>query len=273
MSRKLFSFLISLTLAIIPFKTMASTLEPIDITLHVDDAYPPYSFTGKNGQASGLYIDILRTAFDRMKQYRVMLKPVPWQRGKNLMEQGQGIGLAPAFYHGHDWPYLHPYSLPFYVETIQIYCREELIEDDQIWPKDFQKYRIGNVQGFDGWGGTEFRQLVKAGKILYSEFPSSEVLIKSGMLGRVDCLLMEKTAFQIEYTKLAKELENRVTPYNVLISGAVSGKDPVYIGYSKPALLSGKHPYLPDFMQALDNEIYHMQKSGEIDRIMSQGSL
>ena len=123
--------------------------------------------------------------------------------------------------------------------------------------------------GFDGWGGAEFHQMVKTKKILYEESPSSMVLIKKGMLGRVDCLLMEATAFKLEYTKLKKELEERGTPYSPLASGPVTGEDPVYIGYSKPARLLGEHPYMLGFMQAVDNEIYLMQKSGEIDRIMS----
>ena len=83
---------------------------------------------------------------------------------------------------------------------------------------------------------------------------------------------MEETAFKIEYNKLKKEFESSGTHYTPIEIGPITGEDPVYIGYSNPARRSGKYPHMYDFMRAVDNQIYLMQKSGEIDRIMSQGT-
>lgn len=243
--------------------------EKVDVTIYVDDAYKPFSFRGKDGKAEGIYINVLTTAFSRMQNFNVTIKPIPWKRGKHLMETGEGFGLAPAFYHGHDWPYLHPYSLAFYTETITAVCSEEELKTSRLnWPDDYIGLRIGNVSGYDGWGGTKFRQMVKEGTIKYEEAKgSAENILKLGA-GRVNCIMMEDTAFDYSYGKL--KLSGQYNQKMARIKkGAIIGVDPVYIGYSKTARKNGKYPFQFDFMQAFDNEIYKMIKSGEIKQIMS----
>jgi len=244
--------------------------EKVDVTIYVDDAYKPFSYKGKDGDAKGIYINVLKKAFSRMDGYHVELKPIPWKRGKHIMEAGDGFGLAPAFYHGHDWPYLYPYSLPFYTETVTAVCSEEVLATSRLnWPEDYIGLRIGNVAGYDGWGGVEFRKLVKAGKIKYQEAKgSAENILKLGA-GRVQCIMMEDTAFDYAYGKL--KLSGKYNERMARIrKGAIIGVDPVYIGYSKTARLKGTYPFQFDFMQAFDSEIYKMTKSGEIKKIMSE---
>ena len=246
--------------------------EKIDVTIYVDDAYKPFSFKGKDGKAKGIYINVLSTAFSRMKDFNVTIRPIPWKRGKHLMETGDGFGLAPAFYHGHDWPYLYPYSLAFYTETITAVCTDQVLETPRLnWPEDYIGLRIGNVAGYDGWGGTEFRKLVKDGKIQYQEAKgSAENILKLGAR-RVHCIMMEDTAFDYSYAKL--KLSGQYSERMARIKkGAIIGVYPVYIGYSKTARKMGKYPFQFDFMQAFDNEIYKMIKSGEIKKIMSSYS-
>ena len=241
---------------------------PIDVTIHVDDAYRPFSFNDK-GQAKGMYIDVLKAAFSRMKNFKVNIKTVPWTRGKLLMKNGEALGLAPAFFHGHDWPYLHPYSLPFYTETIVVICQEKILPKNN-WPQDYIGLKIGNVTGFDGWGGEEFRKLVKAGKIKYEEVNGTKENIVKLLLNRIDCILMEEKAFEYQFKKIQNTKKHAALAKKAKIKTAVIiGTDPVYIGYSKPARLNNKYPYQFDFMQAFDSEIYKMIKSGEIAKIMN----
>jgi len=123
----------------------------------------------------------------------------------------RGFGLAPAFFHGHDWPYLHPYSLGFYTETITAVCSEKILEYPRVnWPEDYIGLSVGNVSGYDGWGGLAFRELVKQKKINYQEAKgSAENILKLGA-GRVDCIMMEDTAFDYAYSKL--KLSGRLYP-------------------------------------------------------------
>lgn len=239
----------------------------IEVTIHVDDAYKPFSYA-ERGEAKGMYIDVLRTAFSRMQGFRVTLKPVPWQRGKQMMAEGKGFGLAPAYFHGHDWPYLYPYSLPFYTETVVAICAEEVLATPRPnWPNDYLDLKIGNGRGYDGWGGELFHSLVKAGKIKYEEAPgSSQNVLKLGA-GRVDCIMMESRVFDYELQRL-KQTGHYKAGMKSLKQGAVIGTDPVYIGYSRTAREQGKYPFQFEFMQAFDSEIYRMIKSGEIPKIM-----
>lgn len=240
-----------------------------EVTIFVDDAYKPYSFKNADGEAEGIYIDILKTAFSRMPEYAVNLEPVPWKRGKLLMERGEGLGLAPAFFHGHDWPYLYPYSLPIYDEKIISVCHESVLNKTRPnWPKDYIGLRVGNVAGFDGWGGDAFYDLVQQGKIVYEEAKGSvESIIKLG-LGRVQCIMMEENAFDQEHARLLMTGEYDQEKFHALRKGAFVGMDPVYVGYSKKAILSGDYPFHMEFRQAFDTEIYKMTKSGEIRQIM-----
>ncbi len=121
---------------------MALTVGPlyaadIDITIHVDDDYRPFSYA-EDGEPKGIYIEILKTASSRLEGYNVQLVPIPWKRGKLMMERGQGFGLTPVFYHGHDWPYLYPYSISYYTETIIAVCRVSVFDRQRTrWPHDY----------------------------------------------------------------------------------------------------------------------------------------
>ncbi len=241
-----------------------------EVTILVDDAYKPFSYE-EEGIAKGMYVEILRTAFTRMDKYKVSLKPVPWKRGKKIMEEGKGFGLTPAFFHGHDWPYLYPYSLPFYTEKIIAVCDKKVLEKPRPnWPEDFIGLRIGNVAGFDGWGGEAFRRLVKNGKIAYEEAKGSNLNIVKLGKGRVDCIMMEEKAFDYQFKRLKETGKYDEGGKDVIVQKANTiGTDPVYIGYSRTARLAGKYPFQDDFMQELDSILYKMLKNGEIDKIMA----
>lgn len=240
---------------------------PQAVTILVDDAYKPYSYFA-DGQVRGMYVDVLRAVFARMDGYAVTLEAVPWPRGKKMMEEGTGLGLAPAFFHGHDWPYLYPYSLPFYTETIIAVCTaENLAQPRPNWPDDYKGLIIGNVAGFSGWGGEAFYKLVEAKQIFYEEAPSSSSNILKLGAQRVDCVMMEERAFDYEYKRLRESGEYEET-YAEAVKGAVIGTDPVYIGYSKTARTKGLYPFQDDFMQTFDSILYTMLKSGEVSEIM-----
>ena len=102
----------------LPYESRAE--EPIKTTIYIDDNYRPFSYQ-QDGVAQGLYVQVLQRAFAQIKGFDINLVAVPWDRGKRMVKQGKAFGLAPAFYHGHDWPYMYPYSQPFYTETIPLH--------------------------------------------------------------------------------------------------------------------------------------------------------
>lgn len=245
-----------------------ASAQNIKVVIHVDDSYKPYSYA-KDQKPMGMYIDVLKTAFSRMEGFDVTMKPIPWKRGKKLMEQGKGFGLAPAFFHGHDWPYLYPYSLPFYTEKIIAVLTERNGNTPRNdWPDDFIGLRVGNVAGFDGWGGDKFHALVKERKILYHEVGGSEQIIRMLAAERLDCIMMEEGAFDHQLKRMKKSGLYDEKKHAKLIKGPTIGTDPVYIGYSEPAIKKGNYPYAYKFQKAFDVTLYRMIKNGEIPRIM-----
>ncbi len=251
------------------FLPMNSYGKDIEVTIHVDNNYKPFCYE-ENGEAKGIYVKILKAAFSKMDGFAVTLKPVPWKRGKLMMKEGDGLGLTPAFFHGHDWPYLYPYSLPFYTETIVTICNRKILSEKRSnWPDDYQNLTIGNVAGFDGWGGDEFRALVQEGKIKYFESHGSEKTIKMLINERYDCIMMEKFAFESEIKRFIENGMYDEKKHPTLQQGAIIGTDSVYIGYSEPAIKLGKYPFYSDFRKLFDATIYKMIKSGEINIIIS----
>ena len=92
--------------------SLCASAEPIDVTIHVDGNYQPYSYRDEDGNAAGVYVEILREAFSRLEDFSVTLKPVPWDRGKLIMEEGKGLGLAPAFFMAMTGPTCIPTPCP-----------------------------------------------------------------------------------------------------------------------------------------------------------------
>ncbi len=240
---------------------------PIAVTIYVDNAYKPFSYSNQ-GLTQGIYVDILRQAFAKMPEYDVNILAVPWNRGKNMMRQGKGLGLVPAYFHGHDWPYLYPYSLPLFEETLIAVCQPVLLKQPSPnWPEDYHGLVIGGVTGFDGWGGHEFREKVKQNKITYQEINSGEKLVTMLLKNRFDCIMMEATAYKYHQRKNPKkfaQLSSNKQPQKATTIGVDWG----FLGYSAVALASDEYSYAKDFRKRFDIVIYQMKKSGDIEKIL-----
>jgi polar amino acid transport system substrate-binding protein len=238
----------------------------IDVTVYVDDGYPPYTFLDK-GRANGVYVKILEKAFANMKGYNVDIEAVPWQRGKRLLEVGKGFALVPPYFHGHDWPYIWPYSLPILNETVVVMCRDKILERPRpVWPDDYIGLKIGINTGFDGYGGDRFRKLVKDGKIQLSEVHTTEQNILMLSRGRTDCYMITRLSYAWEIGRLKAAGKIDGMSYSKIKEGAVLQVDPGYMGFTDKD--NGKFPFKQDFVKQFDIQIYKMTKSGEIQRII-----
>jgi polar amino acid transport system substrate-binding protein len=248
--------------------TGSVSAESIKVTIYTDDSLQPYSYK-ENGEVKGTYVNIIKTVFDRMKGYDVKITAVPWKRGKKLMETGKGFGLATAYFHGHDWPYLYPYSLPLASDVLNVYCTSETLQNQRLeWPGDYQQLRIGRPSGFSGWGGPKFDEMVKAKKITLEESKGSVTQILKLGAGRVDCIIMDQTTYNVEYNKAVSNGKFN-SSWKEPVLGVEISRNEVYIGYSKIAIESGKYPFHMDFRQQFDSELFKMIRSGERDKILN----
>lgn len=258
------------TLLLIFFLTMFwSTSVPAadqKVTIYVDENYPPYTFQD-NGSVKGIYVNILKNAFSNMIGYNVDIKAVPWQRGKLLLETGKGFALVPPYFHGHDWLYIWPYSLPILDETVVVICTDEILEIPRPkWPEDYAGLTIGINSGFDGYGGEKFWTMVKDGKILLSEVESTIQNIQMLILGRTDCYIISRLSFAWELKKLSAAGLYNINKHPKLREGPVLQVDPGFMGFTNAD--NGAFDFKLDFVKQFDIQIYKMFKSGEIQRIV-----
>lgn len=244
---------------------LSASLNAEEFTIYIDENYPPFSYT-QNGEPKGLYVEILNKVFSKLDGNTITMEGITWNRGKRLMKTGEGLALMPPYFHGHDWPYLYPYSLSFYTETVVSYCKSHLLNEPKSWPHDFSGLLVGSITGYDGWGGTAFRKLVKEKKIHYKEVSNPTQLVKLLLLGRIDCIMMEKSAFAI--AKKHIEATSDTSKHIKIATGPTVGEDPVYIGYSEPAIKSGKFGDTGELRKQIDSIIYQLLKSGEIKQII-----
>jgi len=239
-----------------------------EVTIYVDENYPPYTFQS-DGKANGIYVKILEKAFANMKGYSIDIQTVPWQRGKFLLETGKGFALVPPYCHGHDWPYIWPYSLPILNETVVVMCRDKILSAPRPnWPNDYVGLTIGINTGFDGYGGDKFWNMVKDGKILLSEAPSTEQNTRMLIQGRIDCYMITRLSFAWQLKQLKAAGLYDASKQSEFKEGAILQVDPGFMGFTNAD--NGKFNFKLDFVKQFDIQIYKMFKSGAIRSIIDR---
>ncbi len=242
--------------------------EEIEVEIWVNDSHPPYTYE-KNGRAMGIYIEVMEKISQRMNGYTIKFIPAPWQRVKKEVERGKAFAFMPPYYHGHDWAYVWPYSLPIMEEAVVLVCRNEILETPRPnWPDDYLGLLIGNNTGYDGFGGSRFRQYVSEGKIALLELKTTAQNIMNLVKGRSDCYMANHLSFLMERKQLFESGKIDTNATHNLKLGPVISADSVYIGFTDRD--NGKFDFKRDFLKKLNNELYKMYKSDEIRKIADQ---
>lgn len=242
--------------------------EEIEVTLMVNDSHQPYVYVEEKA-VKGIYIAIMKLIDERLDGYKIKFDAAPWKRVKTDIEKGEAVAFMPPYYHGHDWLYVWPYSLSIMEESVIAICRNEIVKTPRLnWPKDYLGLKIANNSGYDGFGGAEFRQYVKEGKIQLEEAKTTEQNIQKLILGRNDCYMANRLSFAWEIKKLIQLGLVTQEDMQKITESVVISTDAVYVGFTDTD--NGKFPFKRDFHQKLNNELYKMYKSGEIKKIAEE---
>jgi polar amino acid transport system substrate-binding protein len=235
----------------------------IPVTVYADAGYQPYSYAGKDGEAAGLYAQIVKVAFSRMKGYRIEIKPVPWKRGMALLKSGAGFALYPPYMNLKDEPFTWPYSLPLFDEIVVAVCtREVAAKPRRRWPEDYYGLRIGNNAGFLV-GGDKFNRAVSDGKIKLEEAIDTRTnILKLGMK-RIDCYINDRIS--IRWTQLQLAREGKLPAGPVGVETVVIATEQGFLGFTDRD--QGKFAYKTDFLKQFNAVVYDMKRKGEIERI------
>lgn len=235
----------------------------IPVTVYADAGYQPYSYAGKDGQADGLYSEIVKLAFSRISGYRIEIKPVPWKRGMAMLKNGTAFALYPPYMNLKEEPFTWPYSLPLLDETVVAVCtREVAAKPRPRWPDDYHGLRIGNNAGFLV-GGDKFIRAVAEGKIRLEEAMDTRAnLLKLGFK-RIDCYINDRMSILWTQRKLTSE--GKLDAAQRGVEMAVIATEQGFLGFTDRD--EGRFPYKTDFLKQFNAIVYDMKRNGEIERM------
>ena len=231
------------------------------VVLYGDADYPPYSYV-ENGRFQGMYVDILQKAAKLLSPaYEVELIPVPWKRGLNYLETGEGFGLFPPGLK-KERTYIQSYSVPLYTEQVVVFCNDRVMKTKpQFFPNDFAGLTMGINAGF--LLSDRLMQAVNSGIVKIEAGPSNDSNLRKLSVQRIDCFVSDRgTAL---YS--AKQLRQNDNQFQFIpIEAAALSSEETFIGYSAHA----KPPYKADFIKKMDAALNALKSKGEVSKIIKE---
>ncbi len=241
-------------LLIFPCQLLA---QPTEVTLYCDDAYSPYAYMEKK-EAAGIYTDIVRAVAEKMPDYAVTIEPVPWRRGLNYMQTGEGFALFPPYYRPEERPFLD-YAIKMLDEELVVVVRgDSPIEVDAAWPEDFKDMRVGSNAGFifmDPWKDK--------GIFVYDESADNRTAILKLAHGRIDAYVNDRLAI------LSTVAEMRASGTNVpeVRVVALLSSEAGYLAFTNEG--GDRYPYKDDFIAKFRTAFEELEQSGEVQKIVN----
>lgn len=257
------------------------------VEIYTYDSLPPFTFRDQNMKLTGIYIEAVKKIAEGMPNYDISFKVVPWARAKALAEQGEAFAILPPYFHAHDWltkskphrPYLWPYSQPIFTQTDVVICKGNVeINHSASFPKDFTGLHFSSMRG-DGRAGEEFFDLVKTKKIRLTQLDSIESAILFFLYRDVDCIvssqypfywylgkLQEVKNYELNGKRITVNLDGRTIPLREVTVIAINYGHLAYTDINTEQ----EFPFKKDFSIQFDVGLYHLKKSGELDRIIDK---
>ena len=241
-----------------------------EIILWADDGYPPYSYV-KGDEVAGFYPALINQITKEMPEFQVTLRPIPWKRGLQKIEQGTGFGLLPPYKFENERPYMNPYSHPLYTESVVIFCRADKLKDNfnGVWPTDYFGMTISTNLGYQLFKN-EMWQPFKSGDIHHAEFQGTEEnLLQLAVTGKVDCYANDRnsTAQSLKQLEQALQQQKRQHLLQPIVETSVLLRQQGYIGYSQK--YRDKFPESEQFIARFDEQLRRFIESGEYDKFVA----
>lgn len=244
---------------------------PIDVVILCDAGYPPYSYA-EGDEAKGLYTDILRTAFTRMPEYNVHIRPVPWARGLAEVASGRAFALYPPYYRPIARPWMD-YSRPILRERVVVFVRAELarIRPVEHFPFGYSGLHIGVNRGFMSIADEDYQSMLAKGVLKQSYANDNRTNLARLYHGRIDVYINDRLSVQWELEQMQREGVFAQSDLNWLVEGPWLSGEAGYLGYTR--LNATAYPYKPKFMQRLDKILVELERDGSIERLAKSYNL
>lgn len=242
---------------------------PTFVTVYGDNDYAPYSYE-LEGEAKGVYVDILRAAFKKMPDYRVNIVLIPWKRGLKMLEAGKGFALFPPYYYANQRPYISPYSEPILAEEVAVFCNDEKVDGRELsnWPAGYKGLKIGVNESF-ALGGDDFWQAVNKGEIKVESAKGNRANIINLYKQRTDCYVNDRLSILWEVKQLMQKGD--ISNNWGLTDGQSVSSEFGYLGFTNVQL--DNYPYKDDFVEQFNRSLIQLKQDGTVKTIISKYTL
>ena len=240
----------------------------IAVTILCDNGYPPYSYA-ENGQAKGLYSDILREAFARMPGYRVEIRPVPWRRGLAALEKGSAFALFPPYHRPVERPYID-YSRPILEERVMVFLRADIARARRVedFPAAYEGLRIGFNDGFKLVQDPRYQRMLERGQLVESYAKDNRSNLLKLSLGRIDAYINDRLSILWELKRLQSQGSISAQAAAELVEGPTLSVEHGYLGFTNRD--NGAFAYKDDFIRDLNSTLDDLERSGVIQQLTSR---
>ncbi|WP_369959842.1 substrate-binding periplasmic protein [Pseudomonas benzenivorans] len=258
-----------LVLALLTLAPALAAQADTRVTLLIDEAYPPFTYRTAEGQAAGIYVDVLRAAEPLLRGYRLELQPTPWLRAMVEIEAGRALAVVPPYYRPQQRPWIKPYSVPILQEQVVVFCHREVFADGPPpgWPQDYQGLRFGNNPGYLS-ANQPFWRAVRRGLIRIEDAPGNRANLQKLLHRRIDCYFNERLSILAELAQMRRDGLYDTANAEAIVEGPIISVENSYVGFSDRT--GPRFPFKEDFARQLDEALQHLHSSGEIERIVQR---
>ena len=222
------------------------------VELAGDKNYPPYSYE-QNGIPKGVYVDILKSAFSKMKDYDIRFNMMAYKRAIAMTKQGTTVGFFPPYY-GKERTAWTKFSEPILAERTVIFAKNDILKTKKNYPKNFYGLTACLNRGFNQslLGGEKFAKAVKEGRIKLIEGNDNVACLNRVNRGKADFYIND----QLIDTSMFPEIKT-----------GLKAKDNFgHVGFT---LKTKNYPFIKDLENKFNEVIKSMKKSGEIEKILN----
>jgi len=240
-----------------------------EITIYTSDNYRPYSYL-QHGDLKGIHVDILRSIFAKMKNYRLKLQAIEWNEGLEKMKKSDILIMGNAFYRPKKRPYIIDYSDAYIYEYPAIYCNRPITIRDSNhidWVNEFKGVTIAKQKGSNIIKSANFKEAIesKSLKIVdYGDEKNFEALIHK----KIDCYINETLTLEMELLQKKREYKednqtlafiDKIKPITLI------SKEGIHLAFSNKYFAKRNN-----LLKKINLAIKVMNNSGEVEKIKAR---
>ncbi len=238
--------------SILTLLSVASVFASQVVELSGDKNYPPYSYT-QNNVAKGVYVDIIRRAFEKMPQYDVKFNMMAYKRAIEMTKDGSTVGFFPPYY-GKERTSWTKFSTPILAETTIVFSKEEILKNKKTYPEDFYGGTVCLNRGFNQslLGGDKFAMAINDGKLKLVEGNDNKACLNRVARGIADFYINDQLIDTSMFPEIKKGMDAKGN-----------------FGHVGFTLKTENYPFINDLEVKFNEAINQMKKSGEIEKILN----